>query len=163
MKRIISNRRFIQYTIGVIYRQAPGHKPRNVDKIVDFIKNYFVVDCKDKESYFKTNDGYVSFRIEEEDLVDFIEECLMSCDDFRNLNLSQDEVDRGISVDDENRDDFVGIDRYTNIKEYYDFIDLDACIRNIAFEFGKDFLDDDLFDGKCMIVEVEQNEKSGNN
>lgn len=158
MKRIISNKVVIGCVAYCIYRQAPMNKPRNVDKIIEHIKSYFINECKDKEHYFKCSDGYISFQIEEKDVDNFINDMLFASEDFKNLNLSQYEVDNDIKYDDENRGKFAFVSRDTYIKEYYDFIDLDACIRNICNQLFWEFLDCDLFANRCEIVYKDKSE-----
>lgn len=51
---------------------------------------------------------------------------MRSSESFINLNLSQDEIDRGVNVEDETRPEFSFVSRDTTIEEYYDFIDLVA-------------------------------------
>lgn len=149
MKRLISNKEFIGCAIGVIYRQAPQHKPRDIDKIVDYIIDYFYLHADPK---MKTQDkSFSCLEVDEKDLDTFVRDILFGCQEFKNLNLSQYEVDNGIDVNDEKRDGFVIVDAYTKIKSYYDFIDLDACVRNIVNTFNGLFLLDDFFEEKIFL------------
>ena len=119
---------FIENTIGVIYYLAPYHKPRHIDEIVDGIIENFKVGAKQPLNLYYHD-------VELKDLSKFISDILMPIDRFRELNLSQREYDNGIGVDDENRQEFVLTSMYTDIPDYDDFIDLDACIQNIFCKF----------------------------
>lgn len=88
---------------------------------------------------------------------DLVEKIMCSSESFINLNLSQDEIDRGVNVEDETRPEFSFVSRDTTIEEYYDFIDLVACIRNINSELYWDWLDNELFENRLEIVSVDKN------
>ena len=120
---------FIKYTIGEIYYLAPNHKPRAIDEITAEIIARFKDGCE------QVGDDFFFHNVELKDLKQFISDILMPIDKFRELNLSQREVDAGIGVDDDERDKFTFVDRYTSIPEYDNFIDLDACIQNIFCSF----------------------------
>lgn len=155
MKRLLTNKDLIKSVSGIITEMAPGMKPRNLQAIVDYVDKYFREDCKDKDGYYKS-DRLVMFYIEEDDIRDFIDKLLKSCKEFNDLNLSQDEIDRGITVDDPSRPQWVvgGASDGSHLKEYYDFIDLDACVRNITNDLYWAFLDNDLFEQRCEIIDT---------
>lgn len=117
---------FIRYSMGEIYALAPKYNPRHVDEILQGIIENFKKDCKHVGSDFFCHD------VEIQDLPEFVAGILSPIQKFRDLNLSSNEYQQGISVDDENRTQFAFISRYNTISEDDDFIDLDACIRNIA-------------------------------
>ena len=119
---------FIENAVGVIYYLAPYHKPRHMDEIMDGIIENFKVGAKQPLNLYYHD-------VELKDLYKFISDILMPIDRFRELNLSQREYDAGIKVDDENRQEFVFTSMYTDIPDYDDFIDLDACIQNIFCKF----------------------------
>jgi len=152
-KKLLTNRDLLSSVAGIITIMSPSFKPRNLQVIIDHVDNYFQTNGKDKENYCSFG-RLAMFYIEENDIYDFIEQCLKSCKEFTYLNLSQDEIDRGIGVDDENRPPFTigGASDGTHLKEYYDFIDLDACVRNICNNLWLLFLDNDLYEQKCEIV-----------
>ena len=152
MKRIISHKTFIQCVVGVIYRMAPNNKPRDLDKIIEYIKDYFWQHSDDSTRGKDRND-FTCLRVDEDETYQFIHDCLFGCKEFLNLNLSQAEIDKGITVDDESRPEWVvsGTSDGTHLKSYYDFIDLDACVRNINNALWKEFTDDDLFEGKVFL------------
>ena len=158
MKRLINHKTFIQCVAGVIYRMAPYNKPRDFDKIVEHIKDYFWEHSDNSLRGIDKND-FTCLRIEEDEIYQFIRDCLFGCKEFQNLNLSQEEVDKGILVDDENRPKWVvsGASDGTHLKSYYEFIDLDACIRNIHMALWQIFTDDDLFESKVFLCK--KNEK----
>lgn len=150
MKRIISNKSFIKSVVGVIYRMSPENKPRNIEKIVDYIKNHFL-----EIADYKENSGYCSLGVEEKDFYKFVHDFMFGCPEFVELNKSQYELEHP----EKELPQFVAIDRYTSIKPEYDFIDLDACVRNIVKDYSGEFLDDDLFEGRCEIVYKKELEK----
>ena len=155
MMRLVSHKEFIDCAIGIIYRQAPLHKPRDIDKIVDYIIDYFFDHAKETD---KTNDkSFSCLRLDDEDTYKFVHDILYGCPEFLNLNLSQAEIDKKIKFDDENREGFVCVDRYTTIRSYYDFVDLDACVRNIANALWDYFTNDDLFAQRVFLCK--KNEK----
>lgn len=120
---------FIDYTVGEIYHLAPYHKPRFIDEIVDEIITRFKIGCK------QIGRDFFYHEIELKDLRKFIESILMPIDKFRDLNLSQNEYEQGISVDDESRPKFHFSSAYNSTPEADDFVDLDACIGNIFCKY----------------------------
>lgn len=128
----LSKRRLIKCCIGVIYEMAPNNNPRNIDKIREYIVNFCNNNIKNH-----------STRIEDNQLFKYIKDMLFGCVEFTQLNISQNKWDKGM------RDAFckensgfgftaVGHDKngvpttITQFKDYFDFIDLDACVRNIV-------------------------------
>lgn len=132
----ISKRDVIQTVIGVLYDLAPSYKPRRIDEIIEQcckfcderIGNEFVIHLDEKEVW------------------DFVKDMIYDFEAFRQLNLSQAEIDSGITdCDDPNRKGgfavcFVGHDDNGDVvsiettKDYNDFIDLDAAVQNIVYE-----------------------------
>lgn len=128
----ISNEELIGCIAGVIYKMHPYHQPDNLDIIIDKIDKYF--DDKNKgDRIFKS----INFK-DWKEFKNWLKEFLMNIKEFRQLNISRKLKDAG--VDDINDDRNKGIqvvDRYTiknKDSRYFDFIDLDACIQNIAYE-----------------------------
>ena len=134
----ITKRRLIKCCIGVIYEMAPNNNPRNIDKIREYIVDFCTNNITD-----------YSIRIEDNKLFNYIKDMLFGCVEFTQLNISQDKWDKGM------RDPFckensgfsftaVGHDKdgvpskITQSKDYFDFIDLDACVQNITHEIDMD-------------------------
>lgn len=115
---------FIEKVVGVIYRMAPWHLPRRIDEIVTHIMKYF------QEHGEKIFDTYF-ITVDLEDGYDFVEKVLMGCDAFKELNLSYNEYKKGVEVDDDSRPSYIFTSAHSVVEEEHDFIDLDACIRNI--------------------------------
>lgn len=149
MTRCVSLSMVVDATAGVIYRMAPDNKPRNIEKIMDHVINYFKTNGKCYQDFYY-------MELAEEDVYKTIKEMMMSCPEFLDLNLSQDEVDRGVKIDNPERPPFAFVTRDTYIKSYYDFIDLDACIGNIVAQIKYNFFDDDVFDGRIHILSDEE-------
>lgn len=123
---IISLNSFIYTSIGEIYRLSPDFKPRNISEITNQIINLFKIDAQQVGSEFFYHEVAIS------DIRMFTENILMQIDEFRELNLSQNEYVRGIKVDDPNRGPIQFISAHDVPPSYDAFVDLDACIRNIA-------------------------------
>ena len=143
-KQTISiSERDLMFTIaGQLYNQAPNRQPRKADIIMQKFRDAFreiAVNCI--EDY--------SLHIEHEKVYDWLHDTLFDIPEFCELNLSQVEYEKGISVDDENRAKY-GITTAYDICDSEswknDFIDLDAFIRNIHRKLLKIiYLDEDCF------------------
>lgn len=134
----LSKRKLVKCCIGVIYQMAPNNNPRNIDKIREYIIDFCTNNIKD-----------YSIKIEDNKLSKYIKDMLFGCVEFTQLNISQNKWDKDM------RDPFckensgfnfttVGHDKdgvpskITQSKDYFDFIDLDACVRNITHEIYLD-------------------------
>lgn len=120
---------FIRYTIGEIYSLAPYHKPRFIEEIADGIISNFKVNCK------SIGRDFFYHEVEMKNLYKFIENILMPIDKFRELNLSQDEYETGVKVEDEDRPKFAFVSALSDIPDDSDFVDLDACVQNIFCQY----------------------------
>lgn len=134
MKVRISNRQIIGAVAGVIYEMDPYHNPEGIDKIIGAINKWCdeTADCSGR-----TKDTFKLFEWENwRDFEKWLDEFLKGILEFRRLNISKDLKEKGVKdCDDERNQGFAFTDRYTREtqdKRYYDFIDLDACIRNIV-------------------------------
>lgn len=146
-KQIILESVFIRCALGTIYKMAPYNKPRNPEQIVDDIHKYFAEHGKQcLGSYFIVVDTAKRYEL--------VDKVMKSSKAFIDLNLSQEEVDRGIAVDNPDRPPFTCVSRDMTIRAYYDFIDLDACIRNINEQLYYDWLDQELMEERLEIVPV---------
>lgn len=125
MKICVSLDEFMRISVGWIYCLAPDHKPRFIDEISDGIITNFKINCK------SIGNDFFYHEIELKDLYKFIENILMPIDKFKELNLSQNEYEKGVKVDDEDRSKVHFISAFSTIPEKYDFVDLDACIQDI--------------------------------
>lgn len=146
-KHIIIESVFIGHAVGTIFQGAPYHKPRNIEKIVDDIHNYFI------KHGIKCMDSYL-FDVDQNDRYELVKKIMMSSQAFVDLNLSQDEIDRGVKYGDEDRSSFGFCGRDFKLKEYYDFIDLDACIRNINKSLYWDWVDNEIFEDRLELCDV---------
>ncbi len=112
---------------GTLYRMAPRNRPRNMDKIMSHVIENAEQSCVDV-----VNNRYLFMTLEE--FHEWLTDMLKRCPEFCNLNLSQNEIDKNISVGDESRLKFAFTSAYdveTDDSWRDDFIDLDAAIRNI--------------------------------
>lgn len=74
----------------------------------------------------------------EKDFTKWLKDVLFDCKDYQNLNLSYNEKEKGISVNDESRPLFCFSTRYDIYNENSwkdDFIDLDAVLQNFRYSY----------------------------
>lgn len=124
----VYERYLINSVAGTIYAMSPLYQPRNIESIMNKVRDKF------REVAYNINEWY-TYNIDEKNFYKFIETMMKSIPEFRELNLSYNEYIKNISVDDENRPkySFSSIyDKYTSESWKSDFIDLDACVRNIV-------------------------------
>ena len=120
----LSEREFLFAVGGQLFDQAPNRQPRNAEKIMEQARDAF------RERAHKDRDFYsvrVAGGIEK-----FVKTILLGISEFEDLNLSQNEFEKGVKVDDEKRSPYMFTDRYSSIPWRNDFIDLDAFTRNVA-------------------------------
>ena len=124
---LISNRNFIQAIAGTIYAMHPYHLPEDMDIIMKQVRDKLdaMPDCNNV-----IDDTFKLFRFTDwKDVHKFIKD-LVYCKEFEVLNESRK------SKDGKGKDpDIVFTSRYDSSKlktRYTDFIDLDACTRNIT-------------------------------
>lgn len=123
----ISNRNFIQAIAGTIYAMHPYHLPEDMDVIMKQVRDKLdaMPDCNNT-----IDDTFKLFRFTDwKDIHTFVKD-LVYCKEFEALNESRK------SKDGKGKDpDIVFTSRYDSSKletRYTDFIDLDACTRNIT-------------------------------
>lgn len=123
----ISNRNFIQAIAGTIYAMHPYHLPEDMDVVMKQVRDKLdaMPDCNNT-----IDDTFKLFRFTNwEDVHKFVKD-LVYCKEFEALNESRK------SKDGKGKDpDIVFTSRYDSSKlatRYKDFIDLDACTRNIT-------------------------------
>ena len=133
MKICVSLDEFMRISVGWIYCLAPNHKPRFIDEISDGITTNFKNNCK------SIGNDFFYHEIELKDLYKFIKNILMPIDKFRELNLSQNEYEKGVKVDDEDRPKVQFISAFSTIPEKDNFVDLDACIQDIFSSFRQEY------------------------
>lgn len=144
----LSYRKIIAGVTGTIYEMHPYHMPENIDKIVAKLNEWYenTPDCTGKvNSTFKLFE-WESFSDFEKWLKDF----LMNIKEFRDLNISRKLKDQGVTdCEDERNQGMYFTSRYdvdTKDSRYGDFIDLDACIRNIIISIDHEQqMSDDCF------------------
>lgn len=100
--------------------------------------------------------GKYQLRMTKDEMRDWLHDTLFECKDYQNLNLTYNEREAGIDVNDENRPQFVFHTRYdVDTKESWkeDFIDLDAIIQNVMTTLCPVKLSDDLDVSNCEFCE----------
>ena len=116
------------------YAQCPGRRPRNFLKVMDAVEN-IILDkfqllggSNDNFRYFEIYDNEYTRAV----LELFTRDSLMSIPEFVDWNLSENEIEQGIRVDDPARGKYAFTSRYDTLKEKDDFVDLDAFISNVT-------------------------------
>ena len=138
----ISEREFLYAVAGQLYDQAPNRQPRKAEIIMKTLRDIFRNQaCNDNEFY--------TVRVEADNVYGWMHDILFSVPDFKELNLTQEEYELGISVDDEKRVEFrITTMHDVNDSESWkkDFVDLDAFVQNVYRKLlsARD-LDEDCF------------------
>lgn len=138
----ISNRKIISSVAGVIYEMHPYHLPEDFNVIINKFEEYF---------HSIKEDTFVLCEFENKKaLYKWLKEFLMDIEEFKNLNISRKLKDEGVKDTNDMRNSGIYFtSRYDKTEldtRYNDFIDLDACIRNIYNEILiKESLDHDCF------------------
>lgn len=124
---------FVKGFVGCMYEFAPRYLPRKADTIIwkfsqALLNRPDTVHVGNDEFFgiVKTNCKTV-YGLEK-----FLKGILMAIPEFQELNLSENEYEKGVKVDDEDRAKFAFVDRYSTIPWRNDFIDLDALIGNAS-------------------------------
>jgi hypothetical protein len=131
-KIIISESDFIYCIAGQLYSQAPNNNPRNANIILKKVKDLFRKNANNQNEFY-----FVEIEFNFKSILNFVSNILMEINEFKELNLSQIEIENNISLDDPNRESFSFVSRYDKYDSEswkYDFIDLDAFIRNVSNE-----------------------------
>ncbi|MGE9941094.1 hypothetical protein ACQRBH_05925 [Bariatricus sp. SGI.161] len=124
---MISERQLMFVVAGQLFDQAPNRQPRKAETIMQKLRDAFR-----SESY--NDNEFYTVHVEQEDLYEWIKDKLFSIQEFQELNLTQEEYDKGISVDDESRPKYcftTRYDVYDSESWKRDFIDLDAFVQNV--------------------------------
>lgn len=122
------NERDLMFVIaGQMFEQAPNRQPRKSEIIMQKLRDSFRAEAHNENEFY-------SIAIEPNDLYAWLKDILFSIPEFQELNLTQEEYEQGISVDDEERPKFTFTTRY-DVYDYdswrKDFIDLDAFVQNV--------------------------------
>ena len=131
-KLCLSESDLIYAIAGQLYDQAPNRQPRNGEKIIFEVRDKFRNEAENRDDFY-------FIWIEEKEIYKYIENMLMGIKEFVDLNLSQNEYEKGVSVDDENRPKFVFTSMYSPALDWRDdFIDLTAFIQNVNYHILKE-------------------------
>lgn len=152
-KTIMINEKDLMFVIaGQLFDQAPNSQPRKAEIIMQKVRDSFREQACNRNEWYTVN-------ISEDKLYDLIHDLMFAIPEFRELNLMQIEFDKGISVDDENRPPFKFSTRYdvkTSESWKYDFIDLDAFIQNVNYQYKRMFMGEQ----DCFLCIHQQGSKS---
>lgn len=150
----ISERNLMFVVAGQLYDQAPDRQPRKVEEIMKGVRFNFRNDAR-----CDNNNEWYSISVEKDKTYEFVKSMLVSIPEFQELNLTQNEYEAGIKVDDENRAKFkitTSHDKNDADSWRNDFIDLDAFIQNV----NRRLLDIIDIDSDCFLC-IHQDESSG--
>lgn len=123
----VSERDLMFVVAGQLFEQAPNRQPRKAEIIMRKLRDAFR-----SEAY--NNNEYYTVSIESDNLYNWLRYKLFSIPEFNELNLTQEEYENGVSVDDENRPKFAFTTRYDVYDSESwkrDFIDLYAFVQNV--------------------------------
>lgn len=141
----ISERDLMFVVAGQLFDQAPNRQPRKAEIIMHKLRDAFRSEANNDNEYYTVT-------IEPDNLYNWLKDKLFSILEFQELNLTQQEYENGVSVDDDSRPEFAFTTRYDVYDSESwrnDFVDLDAFIRNVC---GRLYLimesDDDCF--RCI-------------
>ena len=148
-KFIVTNRQIIQAISGTIYAMHPYHKPENFDKIMDAL-----LELLNSKAEIHNGKNCTFIILEYESIKEFekkLKEFLFSIKEFRQLNISKKLKDEGVEDIGDKRNSGIKLltrhDIDTEDERYTDFIDLDACIRNIVLNIDRII----QFDEDCFL------------
>lgn len=139
---------------GQLYDQAPNRQPRKVEKIMTGVRFNFRNDAR-----CDNHNEWYYIRVEKDKTYEFVKAMLVCIPEFQELNLTQNEYEAGIKVDDENRAKFkvtTSYDKNNADSWRNDFIDLDAFIQNV----NRRLLDIIDIDRDCFLC-IHHDESSG--
>ena len=123
----VSERDLMFVVGGQLFYQAPNRYPRKVETIMQKLRDIFRSEAYNDNEYYNVT-------IEPDNLYDWLKDKLFSIPEFQELNLTQEEYEKGISVDDESRPKYcltTRYDVYDSESWKRDFIDLNAFVQNV--------------------------------
>ena len=132
----ITNDLLIGHIAMWLYRLAPKHQPRKADIIMKHVNSridsVFDIPIK-RDPEFKIRDFEDS-----NDLYKFVDELMKNIKEFRELNLTWQEYEAGVDVDNPDREDGIVFTSMYDVKsseDWYtkDFIDLDAFVQDVVY------------------------------
>lgn len=106
--------------------------PRHAYKLLDDVKEIFEKDCESIGDDFK----YRKFK-DVNEIKDWLYKNIFPLQEIQQLNITKDEWIKGVRDCESERPKWLGI------KEYDDFVDLDAFIGNLSHDLLRDYLDID--------------------
>ena len=123
----ISERNLMFVVAGQLFDQAPNRQPRKAEIIMQKLRDAFRSEAYNDNEYY-------TVIIEPDNLYGWMKDKLFSIPEFQELNLTQEEYEKGISADDESRPKYcftTRYDVYDSESWKSDFIDLDAFVQNV--------------------------------
>ena len=139
----------VSMTAKCIYEIAPHNDPVDMDKII-----HHVISNVDEKSITPTSLSSHIYMTTKE-FEEWFKDMIMSCQEYRNLNLSPKERRAGISVDDPHRYEhkLPKLENEDDEKADNDFMDPDAAIQNILSGMNKSMQSNDCF--LCNRIDTE--------
>lgn len=132
----VSERNLMFVVAGQLFDQAPNRQPRKAEIIMQKVKDAFRKDAHNDNEWY-------CLAIEEAKTRKYVHNLLMGIPEFIELNLTQVEFEKSVSVDDESRPKYAFVSRYdveTADSWKHDFIDLDAFTRNVQAGIARFFV-----------------------
>ena len=128
-KKVCLSERDLMGAIGFwAYSQCPYRLPRKIEIVMEKVK------AKIREQFVNMNEWYY-IEIEPSKVYGLVNDLLFSIPEWQEWNLTLNEYEKGIKVDDEIRPQFgftSAYDKETGDSWKNDFVDLDAFVRNVC-------------------------------
>lgn len=157
MVYIFSVDQLVKAVSGCIYEIAPNHAPRKMDvimsKLVSKLRSH-----TDTETLFEGYNTFYFIHSDFQGIEQLLREVLWDIPEFLELNLTQNEYEDGVKVDDEDRNDgIVFVTRCGSgmLDWRNDFIDLDAVIQNAIYSLKLE-----VKDSLTAVYSLEKKEES---
>ena len=132
-KLIFSKKDLVSVVSKWSIRLSPYDVPENLETVLDEFQDHIDIYFQNLK---KEDFGYIEMTLSQ--LINFLKGNLITIKEFKDWNLSKIEKRLNIKFND-NRGEYCNqiIDKYHEIDINYDFVDLDALIRNVSHDIYK--------------------------
>lgn len=139
--RIVTEKHIINAVAGTIFEMSPYHY-EEINEIIDAIHKFM-------EEKSETKIGLLMYHTDKQALFNDLKQLLFSQQQFKILNVSRYLRKQGVINPDDERNKGISFSGrgIPELKKEYDFIDLDACVRNITNDIWNRVLQED----DCML------------
>jgi hypothetical protein len=129
MEKIIISEKSLLGTIAYWgCNQSPSGIPKNLIGVLNKVINIL----QDQWTTILGEGDFKCLDLASEEVEGWVHNLLFSIPEFEDWNLSENEVIANVRVSDPSRDRHLLVGRYIETPRADDFIDLDACVRNIS-------------------------------